>query len=111
MKHWKLLFATLLFTISLSGCGASSSDSTGNADSPTALPTATESFDTTTTNTSDSAATNTPDVPAPDTENTQPETLQSQFAQYDMKTGTCLSSYMTGNKACVKLIVSPLKMI
>ncbi|MBQ9143307.1 MAG: endo-1,4-beta-xylanase [Lachnospiraceae bacterium] len=96
MKHWKLLFATLLLTIFISGCGTSEPGSSDTEVSPTFAPVAT-----------DIPSTDTPDMQStatPDAEDTQPNTLQSHFAQYNMKAGTCLSSYMTGNKACVKLI-------
>lgn len=102
MKKWKIGLIATLTALSMTAC--SSANNTQGTPEPSPTITNTE----TATATAEPFATAVPEIvetpkPTEEPEAEQPP-IQSLFAEYDMKAGTCLSSYMIGNKTCQKLI-------
>lgn len=94
MKKWKLGLLSMLLVASLAACSGQKADSQQPAPTQEAEPTATPEP--------------TPEPTATPVPTEEPivmtETLQSLFAQYGMKAGTCLSDSMITKKACTNII-------
>lgn len=98
MKKWKLSLLTVVFAIVMTACSGKES---GSAEpSPTPAQEAEATPEITAQPTVQPTAT-----PVPEEEGiVVTETIQSLFAKYGMKAGTCLSDSMITKKACTQII-------
>ncbi len=111
MKKWKIALVTMFTALSLVACGAQDSVNESVSGEATVESQETQQAD---------------DVPVAESSETQSQQIEASkesvveeskeevaepqyslkelFAEYDMKAGTCLTSFMTGNKLCTDII-------
>ncbi len=104
MKKWKIALITILTAFSLVACGAQD----GNANDAVSQETSVESqesrvADTVTESTAEESKESEEVETAVEFEGSE-YSLKEVLAEYDMKAGTCLSSFMINNKLCSEII-------
>ena len=98
MKRWKTALLAAALALSMTACSAKIPDT------PQTPPGTQEVVESNTPESSKDNDTATPTEAPTQEPVVSPEGLQTLFAKYDMKVGTCLSDYMISNKTCTKLI-------
>lgn len=106
MKKWKIGLVTILLALSLTACAAEDANkpAVGPTTSQEAEGTVTSDSTEETSRTSESTTESTSEEAEAELPVETTETLQSLFAQYDIKAGTCLSDYMIRNTKCIGII-------
>ncbi len=104
MRKWKLVLGTLLLAFSMAACGAQQEIKDGT---DAAITQGIQEGEKTQETEKDTEPTKAPEPTKTPAETPSPEesySLKDLFAEYGIKAGTCLTSHMTNNKACLKVI-------